>query len=487
MIRAQFTLRLVCLVTLLFLTVSSRDADATNTFSGRIVDVKGHPVSGLTLITRPTKLINGHAINAVGDVPKSSSEFKKSDDAGFFIITNVQPGPVQLELRSPMPGESRKSYEILSMKIGLTTFYPTAPSHRKGVKFAIEPDADLVDAVVVTVRPRTRYRGQVVLKDGTPLAYTTVNLGEQSKYKQGNNPVSMKVAYPTHTDANGYFIRYVDEPEFEVALFTVEVKCQGLSETAEFALNSGEQKENLVFTLQGTRMSMRGRIVFDDGTPLPEAWFTLDVQGDTLDNESRFRFSSLPMTDDDGYFITNLYQPGAFIASVDYQGLSATSELALNAGEQQGDVVFTLNGAPVFFDMSGVEMMAPTVPNTIGVWIGAPNGSQYKSVRCSDWRDALTKARTEDAELVSINDKAEQEWLVEQFGFLPYWIGLAYSIETGEWEWSSGEPLTYTNWAMGQPKPIGGENYGSMDGSGSGHWRVGVLGDTPKAAILEKK
>ena len=53
MIRALFMPRLVCLVTLLFLTVSSRDAEATNTFSGRIVDVKGHPVSGLTLIHSP--------------------------------------------------------------------------------------------------------------------------------------------------------------------------------------------------------------------------------------------------------------------------------------------------------------------------------------------------------------------------------------------------------------------------------------------------
>ena len=231
-------------------------------------------------------------------------------------------------------------------------------------------------------------------------------------------------------------------------------------------------------------MPIRGQ---DDETPLLETLFTLDVKATGDDEEHRSHLSGQRETDNAGFFVEYLYQPGCYAVAVEYQGLSATSELTLKVGEQRDDLVFALNGAPVFFDIFGVEMMAPTVPNTIGVWIGAPNGSQYKSVRCSSWQDARTKARAEGVQLVSINDGMEQGWLAEQFEFLPYWIGLAYSIETGEWEWSSGEPLTYTNWAMGQPKRIGDENYGSMDGSGSGHWRVGVLGDTPKAAILEKK
>ncbi len=36
--------------------------------------------------------------------------------------------------------------------------------------------------------------------------------------------------------------------------------------------------------------------------------------------------------------------------------------------------------------------MAPTEPNRIGVWIGKPNGSQYKSVRCDSWKNAQTMA-----------------------------------------------------------------------------------------------
>lgn len=491
MTRTQVLPCLACFTALLLLTASSRATEATYTFSGRIVDVKGHPVNGLSLITRPTKLINGHAITAMEDVTIPFSDFNKSDEAGFFIITNMQPGPVQLEVLLSIPGESQKSYEILSMKIGPTTFYPTVPSHMKGLKFAMEPGADLED-VVVTVRPRTRYRGHVVFNDGTSVAHSMVNLDEQSRYERGNYPVSTKVAYPIQTDANGYFVRYVDEPDFEVAHYTVEVKCQGLSETAEFTLKSGDQQDDLVFMLQGTPMSIRGQIVFEDGTPLPNAMFVLDVRSDASDKDSLHHSSRQPVTDDTGYFIEYLYQPGAYIISVEYQGLSAASELTLKAGEQRDDLVFTLNGAPIIFEIFGREMMAPTEPNTIGVWIGAPNGSQYKSVRCSSWKDAQTKAHTEGAQLVSINDKSEQEWLIEQFGFLSYWIGLYYSVETDEWAWSSGEPVTYPNWAKGQPKHMDAESYGFMDGGYHGDWRVMPIGDeilewrTPKAAILEK-
>ena len=250
MIRAQFMLRVACLAALPLLTACRLAEEATNTFSGRVVDVKGNPVTGLTLITRPTKLVNGHAITTMDDVTIPFSDFDKSDEAGNFTIANVQPGPVQLEILPPMPGQSQQRYEIVSLKIGSTTFYPTVPAHMKGLKFAIEPDVNLED-VVVTVRPRTQYRGQVVLKDGTPLGDAMVNLDEQSKYKSGNNPVSTKVAYPERTDANGYFIRYVDEPDFEIASYTVSVKFQGLTATAEFHLKSGEQREDLVFALEG--------------------------------------------------------------------------------------------------------------------------------------------------------------------------------------------------------------------------------------------
>ena len=54
--------------------------------------------------------------------------------------------------------------------------------------------------------------------------------------------------FPVRTDSDGYFVRYIDEADFEVARYTVTVKYQGLSGTGELGLKSGEQREDLVFT-----------------------------------------------------------------------------------------------------------------------------------------------------------------------------------------------------------------------------------------------
>lgn len=45
-----------------------------------------------------------------------------------------------------------------------------------------------------------------------------------------------------------------------------------------------------------------------------------------------------------------------------------------------------------------MEMMAPNESNTIGVWIGAANGSQYKNAHCDCWEDAQTKAHKAGAQ-----------------------------------------------------------------------------------------
>ena len=460
----------------------------TSTFSGRVVDVEGNPVAELPLTMKPIKLINGYAVAANGDFPIFPVD--KSDEAGHFFITHAMSCPVQLIASSSTPQESQKSYELLSMKIGTITVYPTVLSHTKGIKLLIEPGTQL-ENVKITVRPRTRYRGLVVSKDGTLFKNAQINLHERSEYKNGMTSTETKKHSPTRTNSEGYFVRYVDEPNFEVASYKVSVKCQGLSASSEFTLKSGEQREDLVFTLQETSMSMRGRIVFEDGTALPKAMFELDVCSASSDENSRHHSSREPVTDYAGYFIEYLPQPGVYVASVEYQGLSATSKFTVKFRDEREEVVFTLNDTPIW-DMMG--LMAPTVPNMISVWIGAPNGSSYKSIRSSSWKDAQTKALAEGAELVSINDKAEQEWLVEHFGFNSYWIGLTYSVEADEWQWNSGEPFAYTNWMRSQPAHTEAESYGSMGGNLRGQWRVhGQLEggesseSSPRAAILEKR
>ena len=83
---------------------------------------------------------------------------------------------------------------------------------------------------------------------------------------------------------------------------------------------------------------------------------------------------------------------------------------------------------------------------------------------------------------MTINDAAEDEWLVATFG-TQYWIGLNDIAVEGEWVWSSGEPVTYTNWFPGEPNNTGG----TEDAAKIENWPpvVGWNDLTPGAADLD--
>ena len=97
-----------------------------------------------------------------------------------------------------------------------------------------------------------------------------------------------------------------------------------------------------------------------------------------------------------------------------------------------------------------------------GVWVVNPeNGHAYKKIRFSGVEDAIAQAAKEGAYLVAINDAAEQHWLERAFSPMRTLIGINDTEEEGQWQWHSGEPVTYTNWARGEPQDTdkGDEDY----------------------------
>jgi len=63
--------------------------------------------------------------------------------------------------------------------------------------------------------------------------------------------------------------------------------------------------------------------------------------------------------------------------------------------------------------------------------------------------------------LATINSAQEEYWVAGTFMTLPYlWLGFNDETVEGAWEWLSGEPVTYTNWAPGEPVDfLGDEDY----------------------------
>jgi len=88
----------------------------------------------------------------------------------------------------------------------------------------------------------------------------------------------------------------------------------------------------------------------------------------------------------------------------------------------------------------------------------------------SNWDDAEAQAVQLGGHLVTINSQAEQDWVFQTFGAFggntnrALWVGLRKS-SSGVWVWSSGEPVTYTHWAPGQPSDASdaGEDAVTMD------------------------
>ena len=84
-----------------------------------------------------------------------------------------------------------------------------------------------------------------------------------------------------------------------------------------------------------------------------------------------------------------------------------------------------------------------------------------------DWFQGESTANSLGGHLVAINDAAENEWLRQNFNNgLDAWIGLYQLPNEGEWQWTTGEPVTFTEWWIGEPN----------DKDGVEHWayRIGV-------------
>ena len=100
--------------------------------------------------------------------------------------------------------------------------------------------------------------------------------------------------------------------------------------------------------------------------------------------------------------------------------------------------------------------------------------SAYVVVQGPTWEEAEANAVKLGGHLVTINDSAENEWILGTFrndfpngaGF----IGYTDSISEGNWTWSSGERTSFSNWDTGNPSNSGGvEDVGTIQ-FGDGSW-----------------
>ena len=93
------------------------------------------------------------------------------------------------------------------------------------------------------------------------------------------------------------------------------------------------------------------------------------------------------------------------------------------------------------------------------------NGHTYLFSSAGTWDEVQAEAQRLGGNLVTINDAAEESWIRDVFSDSEQlWTGLNDVAIEGQFEWISGESVTYTNWAPGEPSNSGGnEDYGVLN------------------------
>ncbi len=110
----------------------------------------------------------------------------------------------------------------------------------------------------------------------------------------------------------------------------------------------------------------------------------------------------------------------------------------------------------------------------------------YISNTTAQWPAANTAASATGGHLVYITSAAENTWLAGQTAGIEVFIGMSDAINEGVWLWGDGEPLTYTNWAFGQPDDLFDQDFGAMNIGGAGRWAdVGGFLPVPRRHVLE--
>ncbi len=112
--------------------------------------------------------------------------------------------------------------------------------------------------------------------------------------------------------------------------------------------------------------------------------------------------------------------------------------------------------------------------NTSSLLQGAQtyNGHTYLLTEIGTWNEAQADAHILGGNLVTLNNSEEEAWLQQTFGTSEsFWLGINDQRVEGQFEWVSGEAITYMNWAPGEPNDTGGgQDFGRLNYGSNNQW-----------------
>jgi C1A family cysteine protease len=158
------------------------------------------------------------------------------------------------------------------------------------------------------------------------------------------------------------------------------------------------------------------------------------------------------------------YGDGSFQSAVNYGAGEWPSSVAIGDLNGDGDLDFAV--ANMFSDNASILI------NT-GVKQNPNNGHWYQRFdNTMTWHEAKSHCENIGGHLATITSLDENLFVYKLFsgGWNRAWLGATDEQTEGIWEWVTGEPWGFTNWAPGEPNNLDNENYLEMYGWAEGRW-----------------
>ncbi|RKU30881.1 hypothetical protein C6497_04180 [Candidatus Poribacteria bacterium] len=211
--------RFIILVSILsiFMTTCVYAQFYTKEMSGRVITPNGEPISDLDI--------------GIGVIRSTT------DSNGRFTIKNVDSRHSQFYIFD--------NIKIRSIKFGNIAFYYHGRNEHESLNFTFRPGSN-IDNIEVITTPQIRINGQIVFKDGKPLADASIQTHFDTLSIESD--IGYRYKKTLQTDAQGNFENIV----ITQGVYVISIKYRGLTgESTPFLVNQNIQHEPIVLTLDG--------------------------------------------------------------------------------------------------------------------------------------------------------------------------------------------------------------------------------------------
>ena len=226
--------------------------------AGQVLDADGRPVEG-ALVTAAQRIFSGGRRRLMPFA--NSGGLPTTDDEGRFRVTSLPPGRYVL---SAMPQDEPPRTTLTGpvTNLGIRTYVPNATDLSEASVIELGPGERHLDVTIVLARGRpAALSGIALLADGSPAVGASINLrGAQQNLDEVLN---FALHRGSTTDASGRF--HLDN--VMPGRFVVDAWSRDGHRVGEAPVEmAGTDIEAVV--LQETIVTLRGRFVRDDGTPV---------------------------------------------------------------------------------------------------------------------------------------------------------------------------------------------------------------------------